>query len=68
MKFICILHAAGSSLRLCEYGGIWQQPNVSSCATQQFIDIRNMVIYGTMYCYNYSLLDLCFVVRGIEYY
>ena len=43
-----ILSVAGSSLRLCEYGGVWQQPNVSTCATQQFIDIRNMVMYNEM--------------------
>ena len=35
---------AGMSFRLCEYGGIWQQPNVSDCATRQFVNIKNEVI------------------------
>ena len=37
------------SFRLCEYGGIWQQPNVSNCSTRQFIDIKNKV----MYCFSH---------------
>ena len=32
------------AFRFCEYGGIWQQPNVSNCATKQFIDIKNKVL------------------------
>ena len=38
------------SYRLCEYGGVWQQPNVSTCATRKFIDIKNKVMYSVFYC------------------
>ena len=43
-----MLSVAGMSFRLCEYGGIWQQPNVSNCATKRFVDIKNMVMYNIL--------------------
>ena len=54
---------AGLSSRLCEYGGIWQQPNVSNCTTKQFIDIKNMVCNIQ---HNVNIINLYFVDRGIE--
>ena len=37
-------YITGMSSRLCDYGGIWQQPNVSTCLTKKFIDLKNKVI------------------------
>ena len=51
------------SFRLCEYGGVWQQPNVSNCATRKFIDIKNKVICYILY---HKLYGTYFVDRGIE--
>jgi len=30
---------------LCDYGGVWHQPNVSTCVTREFINIKNKVIH-----------------------
>ena len=38
------LFYVGMSNRLCDYGGIWLQPNVSTCGTRKFIDIKNKVM------------------------
>ena len=34
----------GVSSRLCDYGGVWHQPNVSTCVTREFINIKNKVL------------------------
>jgi len=44
VNYHLMVSVTGMSFRLCDYGGIWQQPNVSTCATRQFIDIKNKVI------------------------
>ena len=56
---VIMYSVVGSSLRLCEYGGIWLEPNVSSCATQQFIDIRNMVIYNVLLQLQFNSFEFC---------
>ena len=34
----------GMSSRVCDYGGVWLQPNVSTCLTKKFVDLKNKVI------------------------
>jgi len=57
--------STGISTRLCDYGGVWHQPNVSNCATRKFINIKNKVFHE-INIYNFCTCSVHFQTDSLN--